>query len=68
LLLFKEGRRIMKKLTKSVLIAFALMVFIIAVHIAEVRREKVNIMTEAFTGLNKIPFSTAVIFVNPLLY
>ena len=58
----------MKKLAKSVLIAFTLTLFIIAVHIAEVRREKVNIMTEAFTGLNKIPFNTAVISVNPLLY
>jgi hypothetical protein len=58
----------MKKLTKSVLIAFALTLFIIAVHIAEARRERVNILTEAFMGLKQVPYNTVVISVSPALY
>ena len=56
----------MKKITKSALIAFALMVLTIAIHVAEVRTERVNTLTEAFKGLSRIPYGTLVISVNPM--
>jgi hypothetical protein len=58
----------MKKFTKSVLITFSLAVFVMAVHLAELRSKKADSMTEAFTGLSRLPYNTAVISVSPSLY
>ena len=51
----------MERLRKTALIAFALTVFVIAVHFAEARTEKVNSLTEAFAGLKQAPYTAVVI-------
>jgi len=51
----------MERLRKTALIAFALTVFVIAVHFAEARRERINSLMEAYTGLKQVPYNAVVI-------
>jgi len=50
----------MKKLTKSILVTLTLSVFIMTIHLAEIRSQRAIDMSDVFSGLNQIYYPTVV--------